>query len=423
MSESTPNAPASIGAAALSLGDLSQAIDQLRGACGKLEASMGGVNSELDETNRQLAVAVESQQATLAYLESILAAIPSGVVVIDRNGRIALFNRSAEALTGFAASEVKGLSYGMTLGDGIPRKHTPLYTLATGASTANEEKLLKTKSGRQVPVGFSTSIILDNAGRISGAIEVLTDLSRVKLLEDEVARVRTLATIGEVAAEVAHEVRNPLGGIKGFASLLRRDLESNPAGLALVARICEGIEDLERIVGDLLEAGKPVRLALERIDLASELARIVEIFDMAARGEGKQTRFVTAFQTTPFYCRADRVRLNQAITNLLRNAADAVGGSGEVTVRAYATTPDVTRGGSPVKPVREYVAVEVADTGPGVADDVIDKIFSPFFTTKCQGTGLGLATVRRIAALHGGEVRYTKGEPGGSKFIVEIPRW
>jgi two-component system nitrogen regulation sensor histidine kinase GlnL len=405
-----------------SLADLSRAIGELRGACGKLEASMGGVNDELDETNQRLAGALESQRATLSYLESILAAIPSGVVVVDTNGRIVLLNQSAEALTGFAADEVRGQSYSKTLGEGVPQKLTPLYTLATGAWTINEEKVLKTKMGDQVPVSFSASLVLDTSNRITGAIEVLTDLSRVKLLEEEVARVRTLATIGEVAAEVAHEVRNPLGGIKGFASLLERDLAGNPKGLALVEKILEGIESLERIVGDLLETGKPATLDLEHVDLAREIRRIVEIFDMAARGEGKDIIFEIDLSDDPFYCRVDKGRLNQAVTNLLRNAADAVGDSGKVTVRAGAGKAEGIRRASPLKPAREYLSIEVTDTGSGVADEVIGKIFSPFFTTKSDGTGLGLATVRRVAALHGGEVRYETGESGGGRFIVEIPR-
>jgi PAS domain S-box-containing protein len=412
----TDNAPAT-----LSFAGLSEANDELRGACGKLETSMGGVNGELDEANRRLARALESRQATLAYLESILSAIPSGVVVVDPQGRIVLFNHAAETLTGFSAADVKGLSYSATLGEGIPLKSTPLYTLATGARTVNDEKVLTATSGRRVPVSFGTSLVADQAGRLAGAVEVLTDLTRVKLLEEEVARARTLATIGEVAAEVAHEVRNPLGGIKGFASLLRRDLEADPKALALIDRILEGIEALERIVGDLLESGKPATLSLERVDLASELARMVDIFDKAARGEGKHIVFDTAFAERPFYCKVDRVRLTQAVANLVRNAADAVGDSGRVAVRAYAGGP--ASPGTPGNTAREYLIIEVADTGPGVADDVIDKIFSPFFTTKSQGNGLGLAAVRRAAALHGGEVRYTKGEPGGSRFLVEIPRW
>ncbi|HVP56884.1 MAG TPA: ATP-binding protein [bacterium] len=398
--------------APFSVADLSQAIGALRGACGKLEASMGGVNTELGEANQRLAEALKRQRETLSYLESILAAIPSGVVVVDTNGRVVLFNQSAEALTGYTADEAKGASYAKTVGSGVAQKLTPLYTLATGAWIINQEKVLKTKSGDMVPVNFSTSLILDSTGRITGAIEVLTDLSRMKLLEEEVARARTLATIGQVAAEVAHEVRNPLGGIKGFASLLERDLEGDPRLLAIVEKILEGIEALEQIVGDLLEAGKPATLDLEHVDLAKELRRLVEIFDMAAKGEGKRIKFEVVLSEEPFFCRVDKIRFNQAIMNLLRNAADAVGDSGEVTVRAT----------SLLKPVREYLSIEVADTGPGVPDEVLGKIFSPFYTTKSDGTGLGLATVRRIAALHGGEVRYQKAESGGGAFIVEIPR-
>jgi PAS domain S-box-containing protein len=386
---------------------------------------VGGINLELEEKNENLKTALETHGETLAYVENIIANIPNGVIVVDRNGKVVLLNAAAEAMTGYTNADVEGQSYAKTLGGGVPEKSTPLYTLAAGSPVRQGEKNLVTRSGKSVPVSFSTSLILDGRSEISGAVEVLTDLTKMKLLEEEVSRTRTLATIGEVAAMVAHEIRNPLGGIKGFASLLKRDLASRPDSLALVERISEGIDTLEKIVSDLLTAGRPVKLERERLELAHQVRRLIEMFELAAEGESRRVRFEASFSEEPFYCKVDLERMRQALTNLFRNAIDAVDEDGKVTVSLSTKdcgTPE-SPNGLKSGPAREYLVIEVADTGPGVPADVLERIFSPFFTTKRDGSGLGLANVRKIAALHGGEVRYERGKSGGSRFILEIPRW
>jgi len=407
------------------LSNLSDAIGELQQACEQLRTSVGGINLDLEEKNENLKAALATHGETLAYVENIIANMPSGVVVVDRNGRVVLLNAAAEAMTGYSNAEAEGESYNKVLGRGVPEKSTPLYTLATGSPTRQGEKNLSTRSGNSVPVSYSTSLILDGHNEICGAVEVLTDLTRMKLLEEEVSRTRTLATIGEVAAMVAHEVRNPLGGIKGFASLLKRDLASRPDSLALVERISEGIDNLERIVSDLLTAGRPERLERERIELVREVRKLIEMFELAAGGEDRRVSFETSFSEEPFYCKVDLERMKQALTNLIRNAMDAMDADGEIRVSLYTKdrgTPETTDGPRPL-PAREYLIIEVADTGPGMPDHVLERAFSPFFTTKSDGTGLGLANVRKMAALHGGEVRYERGESGGSRFLIEIPRW
>jgi two-component system nitrogen regulation sensor histidine kinase GlnL len=361
---------------------------------------------------------------TAVYLENLLKSIPSGVIAVSKQGEIALFNSAAETITGFRSRDAVGASYSSILGGGVPLGLTPLHTLATGCPIDREEKMLTTQSGDRVPVSFSTSLVMNADGRIAGAIEVITDLRKIKLLEEEVSRAKTLATVGEMAAVVAHEIRNPLGGIKGFASLLRRDLTENPDGLALLGRISEGIDALERIVEGLLEAGRYTKLRLHRTDIIQEIRRVIEVFEMAVRGEGRQIEFELIAPEEPIFWRVDSVRIRQVLTNLLRNASDAVGDTGKITVRAY-----VTGGKSGARPLpghpeqsRHYLCVEVIDTGPGIPEEMLEKIFSPFFTTKRDGTGVGLSTVRRIVALHGGDVRYSQAESGGSRFIVELPR-
>jgi two-component system nitrogen regulation sensor histidine kinase GlnL len=407
------------------LSNLSEAIGELQQACEQLRTSVGGINLDLEEKNENLKTALETHGETLAYVENIIANIPNGVVVVDRNGRVVLLNSAAESMTGYASAELEGSPYANVLGRGVPEKSTPLYTLATGSPVRQGEKTLATRSGRSVPVSYSTSLILDGHNDICGAVEVLTDLTRMRLLEEEVSRTRTLATIGEVAAMVAHEIRNPLGGIKGFASLLKRDLASRPDSLALVEKISEGIDTLENIVSDLLTAGLPVKLERERIELTREVRKLIEMFELAAGGEDQRVRFEASFSEEPFYCKVDLERMKQALTNLFRNAMDAVCEGGRVTVSLKAKdcgTSESPNGEKP-GPAREYIHIEVADTGPGIPADVLERVFSPFFTTKRGGSGLGLANVRKIAALHGGEVRYERGERGGSRFIMEIPRW
>lgn len=407
------------------LSNLSQAIDGLRGACSKLQASVHGINTDLESVNRNLVCALRTHSETAAHLENILASIPSGVIVVDNRGRVVFVNRMVESMTGFRTDDVKGASYSKTLGKDIPEKQTPLYTLATGFSTDHEEKTIRTKAGGRIPVSFSTSLLMNGNDGIAGAIEVITDLRRIKLLEEEMSRAKTLATIGEVAASVAHEIRNPLGGIKGFASLLERDLANNRNGLDLLGKIREGIEALECVVRDLLEAGRQTRLDFRHTDIVSEIRRTIEMSEMAVRGEGKRIEFRTVIDEAPVYCRIDQERIKQALANLIRNACDAVGDSGTVTVKVYPRS--VVSEGENLslsgKPLRDYLCIEVTDNGPGIPKEALERMFTPFFTTKRNGIGLGLPTVRRIAALHGGEVRYSKAESGGSKFIIEIPRW
>lgn len=407
------------------LGDLSEAIDVLRGACNRLQSSVAGANSDLEAANDQLQATLEQHAQAAAYLESVLASIPTGVIVVDRQGRIAVFNNAAESMTGFSRDEVTGKSYSDTVGRRVPRNQTPLYTLASGSAINASEKTLHTKTGNGIPVSFSTSLLIDAGKVIKGAIEVITDLRTTRMLEEEVARAKTLATIGEVASVVAHEIRNPLGGIKGFVSLLERDLEDNPGAISILGRISEGIEALEVIANDLLDAGRHSKLTVSHTELGLEIERLIELFEMAAKGEGRDVWFEFCRPEAPIYCRVDRDKIRQALSNLLRNATEAVGKSGKVTVTLRNINRPHVKGkmDSGAPSARDYLSIEVTDTGPGISKDLLDKIFSPFFTTKRDGTGLGLSTVRRIVALHGGEIRYSQSDSGGSAFTIELPRW
>jgi len=404
---------------------LSDAVLTLKEACGRLGGSVAGINEGLQSSNAALAAEARVQGEAAAYLGNILANVQCAVVAVDNQGTIVLFNPAAEAITGLESDRAVGSSYLAVLGRDGREQATPLYTLATGCPVEQQEKTVISTSGEAVPVSCSTSVLIGPDNRVMGAIEVMTDLRRTRQLEQEVSRVKRLAAIGEVAAEVAHEVRNPLSGIKGYAGLLERDLAGNPGCLALVGKIKEGIVALEAIATNLLEAGRPIVLERRRIDLVPQVRRVIELLEMATAGDGRSITFRLPGGDGPFYCNVEPERVRQALTNLVANAADAAGDGGVVTVEIYASGQGGARSGdeSVLGRGRELACVSVSDTGPGISDEVRERMFSPFFTTRAEGTGLGLHLARKIANLHGGDIRYRSLEAGGSQFIMEIPRW
>ncbi len=202
----------------------------------QLEEQFEYLNVKLEETNIELRKSLEEKDRVSNYLNNILTSMTGGVLVLDLDGNITLFNQSAEEIAGRAQEDVLGQSYESIMGLEAGREKTALHTLETGQGLANKEKELK-RGNSTIPIGFSTSLVRDKDGRVLGAIEAFNDLTEVKRLEAQVRRMHTLAALGEMAATVAHEIRNPLGGIASFANLLERDLAADDPSRRLVRKI------------------------------------------------------------------------------------------------------------------------------------------------------------------------------------------
>jgi signal transduction histidine kinase len=342
----------------------------------------------------------------------------NGVLAIDRKGDLVLINDEAYRIFGLPAD----LDY---LGQGyasVFRQHPDIVRVLGGAfelAALPNRAELRLKPTDKV-IGYTLSLIRDDHDQPIGAALFFKDLTHVEQLEERERLRDRLAAVGEMAAAVAHEIKNPLAGIEVMAGLLRRQVPDKKDSLALINDIMNEAKMANSIVQEILDFVRPVRLQLDRASIGEALHSAVSMAD------GKMQRgdiFVDV--RVPQYLptiQGDRHQLSQVFVNLLINAYEAMHGRGAVTLSAKlvevgedgALLPD---GHAPVP----TVIVEVTDTGPGVSADVADKIFNPFFTTKPQGSGLGLAIVRKIVDAHEGRIDVRSTPDRGTCFRVTLP--
>ena len=250
-----------------------------------------------------------------------------------------------------------------------------------------------------------TERLQESHAQLTKTVELLREelSEKNRLLE----RSNRLAALGEMAAGLAHEIRNPLGGIQLYASMLARDLSDREPSLAVVGKIAAGVKRLDSLVGQVLQFTKEIVADPQPMDVAVVIHQAVEYASKAM-----QDRHVTCEIDGPatMPVRADALLLGQAVLNLLLNAAQAVEGAGKVYVRY----------GPPAGSGATQFQIVIHDTGPGIPPQILDRIFNPFFTTRESGTGLGLAIVHRIVEAHDGTVTACNDEGGGARFEIRI---
>lgn len=219
-------------------------------------------------------------------------------------------------------------------------------------------------------------------------------------------RKNRLAALGEMAAGMAHEIRNPLGGIQLYASMLARDVSDRPESAAVVEKIRNGVRRLEGLVSQVLQFTREIRPTAEACDLAAVIDEAVELASPQLQAKGLRCEVEIE---RPLVVQVDGRLMGQAVLNLLLNAVDATEHGGvRITARAHTD-----------QEVRQLLMV-IEDDGPGIEAEVMDRIFNPFFTTKDSGTGLGLAIVHRIIEAHDGSIRVSNREGGGARFEIRI---
>jgi len=372
---------------------LSEAFQNFSTASKSLETSysllqdrIAYLTTELEERNQQLKAALGEAERNKDYLNAVLYNLEEAIVVVDPAGCVSLMNRSAEALLRTPLAEAAG------------RPFDALDIRVTGEDT---ETLLEA-GGKRYQVIISRSDVVDSGGCLRGRVILVKDITRLRELELRHERNQRLIAMGEMAAKLVHEIRNPLCSIELFSSMLEKELTTT-AHKDLAHGISAGIGNLNNILTNMLFFARPNKPALKLIRLDTVIAEAVRLLEpmMASRK--------VTLATTLVECElcGDAELLKQVLMNIMINAVQAMPDGGRIEVAMAQESAGTS--------------VRIADTGTGIARENLEKIFDPFFTTKDTGTGLGLVIASTIMQATGGYITASS-EPGqGSAFMLHFP--
>jgi len=339
-----------------------------------------------------------------AFSDSLVNHMPIGLVAMDPGKRIIAFNETAEALFGLPAGDVLGRTSEETMPEIITET-----TEGLGATQQILEKETDCPVSRErtIPLSIIATRLQDDEGNFFGYVILFRDLTEVQHLKRELERNRRLAAIGSLASGVAHEIRNPLSSIKGFATYLRERYRDNPEDLQVTDIMIQEVERLNRVIGQLLEFSRPLILNRKEAAIEPILRHAMKMIEIQALEKGVSLEVDFGRMVPDLLLDSDR--MTQVFLNLTLNALNAMEKGGTLSLR-------VTQSGD------RTVRVDISDTGTGIGKEELGRIFDPYFTTRPSGTGLGLPIAQRIVEAHGGEILVSS-EPGrGTVFSVLLPR-
>jgi len=347
------------------------------------------------------------------FNESIIQSISSGLILVDNQREITYINRAAESILGYGSEEVIGQNF-QTLHlkekrnlIGIPFDHS-------GDIDTRREGNIRRKDGVDIPTGFTISDHLDTRGNKIGEIVIFRDLTNVYKMQEEILRVDRLVSLGEISSGIAHEIRNPLAGIKTTAQAMGEEMDENDTKREYLKRITKEIDRLNDLLKMFFSFAKPQMPNLVFCNIKDVINEITPLLikDLADRG----ITFVGKYNPGLPKVKVDLSQMHQVFLNLFLNAIQAMPNGGELRIKAVPVFS---------KPLShshaDYVQVTIRDTGQGMPAAILSKIFDPFFTTKARGVGLGLSISYQIIKKHGGTIRVESQEGSGTAFFVTLP--
>jgi len=392
---------------------------KLQSSYDALQAKFGELNRELEDKNRELNRKIAEISEIKEYLNSILQSVTDGVIAVDMKQRITAFNRAAERITGLEGMAVIGWRFDECFETDFGVDFDEASEDETSGSPYTLSDM-QVKDREAFPVRESTSLTRDSKGRITGAVKVIEDLTELRELEEQARRQDRLATLGQMAATVAHEIRNPLGGIEGFASLLSRDFDEDDPRLKLVTKILEGARSLNQVVNELLMFTRPIKLEFRSVEIADAIEGAMGFVSEDMETSGIKLR--KDLGSEPLLVRGDGEQLKRAILNILLNAVQAMPRGGDLKINCQGRMlPQAARQMLGEGRNGAWVEIAVQDSGPGIDEAEIPLIFNPFYTKKEKGTGLGLAIATKIVEAHRGQITASNSPKGGAVFTISLP--
>lgn len=364
-----------------------------------LVAILAGYLSERFRTaGRELGESERSLRILQNLYENILQSLTSGVITLNLDGKIISANRTGLEILGIKSED-------KILGKDLSHFMSGLH-LEDLVSKKREQMLYSAPDGRKVTLGFSTSDLKDTEEKTQGYIIIFQDLTEVKELEDRLKTSEKMALLGQLAAGLAHELRNPLSAISGAVEILGSDVKPTEDNLRLVRMASQEVDRLNLLVEDFLILTMPIQKLTTLVDLGRIISDTVESFTKTIRRGNIE---ISNQVEKGIYVQADSYRLKQAMWNLLLNSVDAMPIGGLIIIKS--------------KTEDNNVVVEISDEGKGIDENFISRIFDPFFTTKEVGTGLGLAIVQKVIEGYNGKINVVSSRGNGATFVITLPRF
>jgi nitrogen-specific signal transduction histidine kinase len=357
------------------------------------------------------------------FFRHIVSSMANGVLAVRRDGTLALMNQEAYRIFALTPdAEDIGRPFAEVLG---PRADIVRVLKAAFELTHLPNRLEMRLKDLDRVIGYTLSQVKDDtddansAGSVIGAVMFFKDLTQVEQREERERLRDRLASLGEMAAGIAHELKNPLAGIEVMAGLLRRQVPDKKDAQSILADIISEAKLANAIVVEMLEFVRPVRLQVEHTAIADVLHQAVLLAESKAPRGG-----VSVTMDVPNglpVIEGDQHQLCQVFTNLIANAFEALEGKGTIAIAASMGEIEPAPEFGVAPELAPTIVVDVLDNGPGVPPELSDRIYDPFFTTKIKGTGLGLGIVRKIVDAHDGRIDLSSSKTTGTRFRVTLP--
>ncbi len=410
--KSMPGGPAEAHLLLEAFQTFTKASGSLESAFQQLQARAQRLSEELEARNRELKKSLREKAEAQKYLKTILERLPCGVLVLDSRGNVTLCNPVAGDILGKPGV---GTSRRLTRGRPLRNRSLRDHLAAPVAKVPGKETEVPIDSGHGTSICALSGTPLTNAsGKVCGTLHIIRDITEIKALEEQSKRSERLSAMGEMAVELAHEIRNPLGGIELFASLLERELPPGSDTGRWAENILIGSRSLNNIVSNMLHFANPLAPTFGLVDLHQVIREIIGFMEPIM--SQREVRVLERLDACDPNITGDRELLKQMILNLVHNAMQAMPSRGSLTIssRDLPATPGVASS--------EGLEFSIQDTGLGIPAENIDRIFDPFFTTNRNGTGLGLSVVHQIVDRHSGVIAVTSEINKGTAFTVGFPR-
>jgi PAS domain S-box-containing protein len=347
------------------------------------------------------------------FTESIIQSIGSGIIITEMDDTITYINRAGERILGYAKEELIGRPFSIF---SLKEKQsaTPSFLNNPDDLDTRKEGWMRKNDQTEFPVGFTINNHLSIREERIGKIVVFRDLTNIYKIQEEILRMDRLVSLGKLASGIAHELRNPLAGIKTTAQALGEEMSGDDSRREYLHRITKEIDRLNDLLKTFFSFAKPQNLNLVYCHIRDIINEIIPFLIKEIADKG--IRFIETYHPQLPKIKVDKTQMHQVFLNLFLNAIQAMPNGGELTIEA---SPMNLNSLKRVK--QNFVKVVISDTGRGIPPQIIHKIFDPFFTTKSKGIGLGLSITYQIIKKHGGTIKVESQWEKGTSFVINLP--